>query len=179
MSVSLSAVGGIDLNDYHPAEHRPAPVVNGRPVLFDDTTAPVEFVGDMPICHACLPDIVVVLAWNGHRYQVANLRFPGESRRKARFYQRKLTRNKLDLSSAIGYYVSSAQIGRGRAARRWLIAHLAHHEWLEFLGDTWRLDMQVARIPMLFATFQSHYINASSGYQYFDDTKLPPRHGAD
>lgn len=169
--VTLSAIGGLSIDGQHRSQ-----TLNGRPVLIDETAAPVEFVGDIPICHAAVPEIAIVLAWNGHGYQVDNIQFPTEARFKARNYQRRIIADHHDISSAIGFYVSSAQLGHARFAKRWLMTHLAHDERAEFFDDLWRLDMQVRRIPMLFDTKQSNDINAETGYEYFDDTKLPSAH---
>jgi len=121
-----------------------------RVLLICGSFAVMEWVGDL--CHACAPDVAMVIGLKHGRFALVNHRYPTLSSADAIEYRQRLSASSADFDtgSAIGYYANLATIGRGREALRYLRHHLSAAAWRKFREVLPDVRRRLRAMPTLF-----------------------------
>jgi hypothetical protein len=137
------------------------------------TTGVLEFACD--VCHACEPNLPVVLDWNGGRPTDATARYPTLSEAAAKSYRKAFLHTcavwyashpappeEGMIGPAAGYYANAFVLGHGRQTYRWVMRRLPTPDTRQWFHDCARvIRYQIAQTRHMDTVSQAKILTTS------------------
>jgi hypothetical protein len=133
---------------------------SGQVMLATNSFAVMEWVAD--ICHACAPNVTLLIGRHHGRFVLENRRYPQPALSEALAYRTAMQSsptNDFNIGDAIGYYANLATIGRGREALHYIRHHLPPERWEQFRQSRAEVDKRLRSMSQVFwVSSDSEYV---------------------